>query len=68
MPEPRELLYERSHISLIEDVMKRSMKLPLEMLVKQSLQSSWQVREEWHNQLEALQKYVNMLLDGDKEN
>jgi len=46
--------------------MKRSMN-PLETLVKQSLQMR-QVREELYNQLGALgQKYVNMLLDDDRE-
>jgi len=46
--------------------MKRSMN-PFETLVKQSLQMR-QVREELYNQLGALgQKYVNMLLDDDRE-
>ena len=50
----------------LEDVYETSNE-PLEMLVKQSLQTR-QVREELHNQLEALgQKYVNMLLGGDRE-
>ncbi|EGI66695.1 hypothetical protein G5I_04760 [Acromyrmex echinatior] len=40
---------------------------PLEMLIKESLQTR-QVREELHNQLRTLgQKYVNMLLGDDRE-
>ncbi|KYN06851.1 hypothetical protein ALC62_02234 [Cyphomyrmex costatus] len=64
--EPRKLSYERSHVPAVEDVYETPNE-PLETLVKQSLQTR-QFREELNNQLGPLgQKYVNMLLSGDRE-
>ncbi|KYN06410.1 hypothetical protein ALC62_02646 [Cyphomyrmex costatus] len=64
--EPRKLSYERSHVPAVENVYETPNK-PLETLVKQSLQTR-QFREELNNQLGPLgQKYVNMLLSGDRE-
>ena len=59
-PDPQIIV--RSHSSSIEVVYETR-----ETLIKQSLQT-WQVREKLHNQLRTLgQKYVNMLLGGDRE-
>ncbi|KYM96057.1 hypothetical protein ALC62_13290 [Cyphomyrmex costatus] len=64
--EPRKLSYERSHVPTVEDVYETPNE-PLETLVEQSLQTR-QFREELNNQLGPLgQKYVNMLLGGDRE-
>ncbi|KYN02981.1 hypothetical protein ALC62_06186 [Cyphomyrmex costatus] len=64
--EPRKLSYERSHVPAVEDVYETPNE-PLETLVKQSLQTR-QFHEELNIQLGPLgQKYVNMLLGGDRE-
>jgi len=61
----RKLSYEHLHSPLTEDVYE-TLNEPLETLVKQSLQMQ-QVREELHNQLRPLgQKYINLLLGGEK--
>jgi len=66
LPEPHELSYERSHVSSIEDVYETPNE-PFKTLIKQLLQTR-QVCEALYNQLKALeQKYVNMLLGGDRE-
>ena len=63
-PELHELSYERSHVSSVKDSYEINR---LKQLVKQSLQTR-QFRKELHNQLGALgQKYVNMLLNDDRE-